>query len=338
MKRRRRQLSPQSLSFLDAVTCGFGAVILLLVIVKIFEPVRLEETDTELDGLIARYQNELFEILGETDRIRREQLSTMEQIVVDETRVVALERELARIRASFQSEQTEAGILAEIVGQRATAKQSLTEEMERLFAENRPDPEDHKIGGVPVDSEYIIFIIDTSPSMQRHEWDRVQRLITETLEAYPTVKGIQVLNDNGNHLLLSYYGEWMQDTPQLRRQIIERLGDWNSGSNSSPREGIIEAIENYVDPNDPKKISLYVYSDDFSRGWDELNAVVREVDQKNHAIDGERLVRIHAVAFPVYWEHAGSMQTAAVYATLMRILCQRNGGTFVALPPHGRYG
>jgi hypothetical protein len=28
----------------------------------------------------------------------------------------------------------------------------------------------------------------------------------------------------------------------------------------------------------------------------------------------------------------GQLYTAAGYATLMRIVCQRNGGTFVALP------
>lgn len=330
MKRRRREISPQSLSFLDAVTCGFGAIILLLVITKIFEPVRLEESDTELDGLIVRYQNELLEILGETDRIRREQLSTQQQIVVDESQVAALERELTRIRASFTNEQTEAEISAEIAGELATAKQSLTEEMERLLANNRPDPEDYKIGGIPVDSEYIIFIIDTSGSMKRFEWDRVQQQISETLQVYPTVKGIQVMNDEGNHLFLSYSGEWMPDSPQMRRDIIENLRNWDSFSNSSPRNGIIEAIDRYYDPE--KKISLYVYSDDFSQGQAALNAVVREVDARNRAIDGERRVRIHAVAFPVYWEEAGGMGTGGTYAMLMRILCQRNGGTFVALP------
>ena len=55
MRRRRRDVESMSLSFLDAICCGFGAVILLLVISKIFEPVRLEESRKELEGLIARY-------------------------------------------------------------------------------------------------------------------------------------------------------------------------------------------------------------------------------------------------------------------------------------------
>ena len=54
MRRRRRDIETQSLSFLDAISCGFGAIILLLVISKIFEPVRLEESQREIDGLLAR--------------------------------------------------------------------------------------------------------------------------------------------------------------------------------------------------------------------------------------------------------------------------------------------
>jgi hypothetical protein len=330
-KKPRRELSSLSLSFLDAVTCGFGAIILLLVIAKIFEPIRLEESDDELDGLIVRYEEEIVEILGEVEQIRRERQATEDEIERDETRIVALEDELTRIRAAFQNEQTEAEISEQLAGQLATAKQSLTDEMERLLGENRPRPEDYKIGGIPVDSEYIIFIIDTSGSMKRYEWDRVQQQIRETLEIYPTVKGIQVLNDEGNHMFLSTRREWITDSPANRELILETLGSWDAFSNSSPRRGIIEAISLYFDPE--KKISLYVYSDDFSTGAGSINAVVREVDARNRARDdGQRLVRIHAVAFPVYWDVTGAMGTGGDYATLMRILCQRNGGTFVALP------
>ena len=334
-KRRRREMSSLSLSFLDAVTCGFGAIILLLVITKIFEPIRLEESDTELDGLIVRYEKELRDILGDTDRIRREQLATENKIEVDETQIAALERELTRIRAAYQDEQSEMEISADIAGQLATAKQSLTEEMQRLLGNNRPKPQDYKIGGIPVDSEYIIFIIDTSGSMKHYEWDRVQQQIRETLDVYPTVKGIQVINDEGNHMFLSSSGQWMEDSPAQRKRILDELEHWDSFSNSSPRRGILKAIDTYYDPT--KKISLYVYSDDFSSGSSAINAVVREVDRRNRLTkDGERLVRIHAVAFPVYYDVGGPQgfygSTGAAYSVLMRIICQRNGGTFVALP------
>ncbi len=329
-RRRRREADTGSMSFLDVICCGFGAIILLLVLTKIFEPIRLEESHVELEGLIARLQLELHEILGETEVVQREQLSTIEHVDEDETQIASLQEQLTRIRAEFLATEDDADISAELAGRLAEAKQRLTEEMQRLLADYRPDPDEYVIGGIPVDSEYIIFIIDTSGSMKNYAWNRVQQQLRETLEVYPQVKGIQVFNDMGEYMFKSYRNEWIPDTQGTRDAIIDALRNWNAFSNSSPREGILEAIETYYDPN--KKISLYVYSDDFSSG--SINAVVREVDRRNSAgPDGERRVRIHAVAFPVYYEVTnGELLTAARFAILMRVLCQRNGGTFVALP------
>ena len=329
-KRKRREVETLNLSFLDAVSCGFGAIILLLVITKLFEPIRLEESQTELEQLMLRYQQELEDILGETQYVAEERSATLDDVQSEESIVALLERQLTRIRAEMLDRQDDAEIASDLAGRLAQAKQELTDEMERLLADYRPPPDEYKIGGIPVDSEYIIFLIDTSGSMRQYAWDRVQQQIRETLEVYPTVKGIQVMNDEGEYMFRSYRGEWIPDTPARREAIIDALRNWNAFSNSSPREGILEAIETFYDPE--KRVSLYVYSDDFAQG--SINAVVREVDRKNRANDPDgRRVRIHAVAFPVYYEvTGGELLSAARFATLMRVLCQRNGGTFVALP------
>ena len=48
--------------------------------------------------------------------------------------------------------------------------------------------------------------------------------------------------------------------------------------------------------------------------------------------EGRRQVRIHAVGFPVMFAVSGVSNTTGVrFATLMRILCRRNDGTFVGL-------
>ena len=329
MKRKRRDIETGSLSFLDVICCGFGAVILLLVITKIFEPIRLEETHLDLENLIVQYEEELEDILGETRVISTERLATIDNVAADETQIEQLQAALTRIRAEFLATQDDAEFSNELEGRLAQAKQRLTEEMQRLLADYRPDPDDYVVGGIPVDSEYIIFIIDTSGSMRRYAWSRVQQQVTETLQVYPQVKGIQVFNDMGEYMYASYRNEWIPDTPSTREAIIDGLSNWSAFSNSSPREGILEAIETFYDPD--KKISLYVYSDDFAAG--SINAVVREVDRRNLVgEDGTRRVRIHAVAFPVYYEVTnGQMLSSARFAVLMRVLCQRNGGTFVAL-------
>jgi hypothetical protein len=94
-------------------------------------------------------------------------------------------------------------------------------------------------------------------------------------------------------------------------------------------EGITKAIRTFSAQG--KKISLYVFGDDFQTGT--VDSVVKQVDAINKEDkDGNRLVRIHGVGFPVIVERAPHMQaSAARFASLMRILSQRNGGTFVAL-------
>jgi hypothetical protein len=318
-----------SMSFLDVMCSGLGSMVLLLLVIKITEPIRLEESTLELEALLTQYNQELAEILGETESVTRERLEIADDAELDQAQLAQLERELARIRAIVLEREDEAAVSQEITEQLNQAKQSLTEEMRRLFADSRPRPQDYKVGGIPVDSEYIIFLIDTSGSMKQYEWDRVQQQLQETLDVYPTVKGIQVLNDEGEHLFRSYRGEWMPDTPARRQAIVDAVAAWNSFSDSSPREGILAAIDTYYDPQ--KKISLYVYSDDLSRG--SISAIVREIDRRNTAdAEGNKRVRIHAVAFPVYYDVTGTLLTSANFMILMRAICQRNGGTLVALP------
>jgi len=158
-------------------------------------------------------------------------------------------------------------------------------------------------------------------------WRLVLRKISETLSVYPEVKGIQVMNDEGKYMFSSYAGKWIPDSPAARRNIISRLANWNPYSDSSPVEGIAEAISTFYEPGKP--ISIFVFGDDFPRG--QVEAVARFVDRVNKVdADGNRLVRIHGVGFPTQLA-GGRMRNAQQFANLMRTLCERNGGSFVAL-------
>ena len=248
MKKSRRDIETGSLSFLDVICCGFGAVVLLLVIAKIFEPIRLEESHVELQGLVARYEQELEEILGETDQVVRERIETTEEVDTDEVQVARLEEELERIRAEVLATLDDTELSDAIQNELVLARQRLSEEMQRLLVDYRPAPDEYMVGGIPVDSEYIIFIIDTSGSMQTYAWNRVQQQIRETLQVYPQVRGIQVFNDMGEYMFRSYRNEWIPDTPTIRESILNALRNWKAFSNSSPREGILKAIDTFYDP------------------------------------------------------------------------------------------
>ncbi len=115
--------------------------------------------------------------------------------------------------------------------------------------------------------------------------------------------------------------------------MIERLRTCNVFSNSSPIEGIVEAIRTYHSKD--KKISLYVFGDEFTGS--SIDSVVKGVDIINREdATGERRVRIHAIGFPVRPD--APQYTSIRFATLMRILCQRNGGSFVGLDDPDRGG
>ena len=174
--------------------------------------------------------------------------------------------------------------------------------MRRLLA-TEPRRRDDTVGGIPIDSEYIVFIIDTSGSMQRHAWSSVLQKMQETLELYPKVRGIQVMNDLGRYMYPQYAGKWIPDSPARRRSIISRLTTWQPLSNSSPVEGIEAAIRTFY--AEDKKISLYIFGDDFSGSA--AQPVVDVIDRLNRADDeGNRRVRIHAVGFPVIVDQQGA--------------------------------
>jgi hypothetical protein len=198
--------------------------------------------------------------------------------------------------------------------------------MKRLSARRPPQP-NASVGGIPVDSEYIIFIIDTSGSMQRGAWGTVQKKIRETLNVYPKVKGIQIMNDMGDYMFPQYRDRWIPDTKRRREVILEALATWQPFSNSSPVEGITMAIQSFYDPK--KNISLYVFGDEYS-GRD-MQAAVKAVDKINRAgPGGKRRVRIHAVGFPTVLTDPRGI-TGIRFAALMRAICERNGGAFVGL-------
>jgi hypothetical protein len=202
--------------------------------------------------------------------------------------------------------------------------------MERLLADSVA-PTDKAIGGIPVDSEYIIFVIDTSGSMFNNpSWNKMLGVIEDTLNVYPGVKGIQVMNDMGDYMFDSYRGEWIPDTPGRRNQIISTLRNWNPYSNSSPVEGVTRAINTFYETD--KKISVYVLGDDFQPGGS-IQEVLRTIDRINvEDANGDRLVRIHGIGFPtIFAGPARFRQSVYRYSTLMREMTQRNGGTFVGL-------
>jgi len=329
MARRRREIEVFSLSFLDCICCGFGAIVLLLVLSKIYEPAILEKTSADLDQLIAKLQEELFEIRGETLVMNRAlgvvQLDTSEVRM----RLSTLQKELNTVQGQYDLINTDDPLLNLDEGDLRAARQRLTEEMLNLRPFRRTP--DDAVGGIPVDSEYIIFVVDTSGSMQA-KWGWVEQKLAQVLDVYPKVKGLQIMNDNGRYMFQQYGGTWIEDSPQIRQAIKQQMRQWAPFSDSDPSDGIQYAIETFWAPD--KKISIYVLGDEFQGG--SMETVLRQMDRVNiEDENGDRRVRIHAIGFP--YNFSGTPPTSSQrFAGLMRVLCERNGGTFVALTERNR--
>jgi hypothetical protein len=330
--RRSREFDIFSMSFLDTICCAFGSVILLFMLSKFGEPKALEKSRRELEGRLLALQQERADIRGQTEILNRDLTAQERQLAEVRLKLARLRGDLSDVRGKYHASAEDAEVSNKLEGQLVAAQQQLTEQMKKVLGSGyRRAPQD-AVAGLPVDSEYIIFIIDTSGSMANYEWPVMLRKMQEVLDAYPTVKGWQVMSDEGTYMFPSYRGRWLPDTPPQRKLVLDKLRDWFPFSNSSPVEGIVEAIRTYGGLG--LHISLYVFGDEFT--GTSVDSVVRTVDQINREDrSGERIVRIHALGFPVRPD--APQFTSVRFATLMRVLCTRNGGTFVGLNEPASY-
>ena len=336
MKRRsRRTIDVFSLSFLDVVSCGFGAMILILIITLAFEPTTVRELTSTIKERVAESAASRDQISAEHRALLGKLEASKRQLTEVQAQITVLDTQRENVQRQQGAAQSSAEASAKAEAQLRVAQQALSEEMKRLLSqpEYKPPSENATIGGIPVDSEYIIFVIDTSGSMKQGAWPLVVRKMQEVLDSYPRVKGIQVLNDVGTYMFPSYTGQWIPDTPARRAVVIERLKSWDSFSASNPAPGIVQAIRAFYRPNQPT--SIYVFGDDFNgRNIEEVVQTVRRLNPRTAS--GNTLVRIHTFGFPVMPvllpNNAEAIAHFTRFAHLMRTLAEENSGTFVGLP------
>jgi hypothetical protein len=324
--RRRRSVEVFSLSFLDCICCGFGAIILLLVLTEIGRPVVLEKSRKNLDGQIRALNAKLHTLRGETDELTRELEGSRATLEQDRQKLSRLSGDLSAIQGQYASSTQDASVANRVEKELVAAYQKLSAEMQRVLQRRAKRPAMEAIGGIPVDSEYIIFVVDTSDSMTDNHWAANLAIIDEILGFYPHVVGLQIMNDQGAYMFEDTKGKWLTDSPQQRAEIRKRARHWAAFSQSNPVPGMEEAIRTYWATD--KRIGLFVLGDEFTgksiqAGLDGISALNKP------GPDGRRVVRISAIGFP---EGPGmSADTNIRFAALMRLVCAQNNGTFWGL-------
>jgi hypothetical protein len=313
MKSNRRGFEIFSISFLDVMSCGFGAVVLLVLI--------SDTSDTGTDqqvSQVASLLNNVFAAEARVSKLNQVLDELNAQFVTEQIRKDGFSDKKDRLENRFgiaktKLEQLEAGVGGLELVQSSQKRASISRDTTKK--------RDVEVGGIPVDSEYVMFIVDTSGSMKQI-WARVIRELKNVLDIHPQVKGFQILNDNGAYLISAYAGKWIPDTPSRRKNVIKTLGVWNAASNSSPVEGLEVALKRYA--NSGKSISIYVVGDDYTGS--SYDPVLNVLDSLNRdRVTGKRLIKIHGVGFV-------SKHSTNRFSILMREVAKRNGGTFLALP------
>ena len=312
MKIKNRTLDIFNLSFLDVISCAFGALILILLLVK----PGLEETKSELN--IEDFEKVVLEISqtkkkinliktninnskNDIDKINKENFSTIKSIE-------SLKKDLANLSVKSESIVNSNKSLEEVENTLLEAKQSINERSSK----------DDEVGGIAVDSDYVVFIIDTSGSMKMI-WDKVMKKVQHILDIHPKVSGFQIMNDNGIHLIEAYANKWIPDTPSRRGNVIKILANWNSASNSSPIEGLEVALKKYSKKGN--KTSIYIFGDDYSGS--SYTEVFKKLNKLN-SINKDN-IRINGIGF-------FSQHTTMRFPTLMRAVAENYRGSFIGLP------
>jgi hypothetical protein len=328
---RRRPTTIFSLAFLDCICCGFGAIILIFVL-----SINSREQDKSqiLEGLRAALAAQLAALT----KIR----STKADVEETNARVTDMVVDARLKNDSFHAlvDDMEKLLQHEKKGQEALLVDIDELKKEIAARQKKPDVVLKDVKplpvGLPVGSNYIAFVFDTSGSMRDPNtgqiWSIAIRKIEEVLDAYPNVEGIQILDGDGRFIMGERGGaQWLTDSPETRDAMKRALRRYDIFSESNPTNGIFRALRTLPDPTNPNMhMSIYLFGDEFTGTAD---PVLKRLDDLNPAdADGNRKVVINAIGFPTTIRFEFSMgNTGLKLANLMREVCYEHGGAFIAL-------
>jgi len=265
MRKKKEELEIFGMSFLDVISCGFGAIVALLMLAKnLPTPIIIE--DTIQDEINNSFQVEMDALITERSSLK--------------TKLLELEKKFDKIDVEIAKKTNTVSSLEDLKKQKSKSVSSIGT-MKSDYS-----------GGIPVGPKHIIFVIDTSGSMKQN-WGIVVQKVRDIIASHPQVNGLQVLNDMGETLIPGYDKMWIPDSPSARKNFEKSLLNMSAFSNSSPVEGIERALKIYGAKAD--EMSIYVFGDDFTgKSYDEVLFSINKLNLRH----GKKFARIHGIGFP----------------------------------------
>jgi hypothetical protein len=332
---RRRPTQVFSLAFLDCICCGFGAIILIFVLSVDTQDRAKQETLAQLRRSMAADMEKLKALRQSKEDLERSNARVATMVVDQRLKNDSLHALLDELEAKLANEKKGQQALMVDIDELKKEIAARQKKAEVVLKDIKPTPV-----GVPVGSNYIAFVIDTSGSMRDPNtgelWPIVVRKIDEVLDSYPTLEGIQVLDSDGRFIMAGGgrgAQQWMADSPEVRAAIKRAVRRYDEFAYSNPVPGIARALNVLQEPNNQNmRMGIYIFGDEFADN-EKADVALRRLDQLNPADEnGHRRVVINAVGFPTTIRFEFSMaNTGLRYANLMRELTYEHGGAFIAL-------
>jgi hypothetical protein len=312
MKLKRAPVEIFNLAFLDIISCAFGAVVMLILLAKNGDEGQFNDQNqiSTLIQAVTKAQSGIG-LLTNSLSDKEDSLKKLLDIsAVNQSEEDALGEDILRAKSTLQK----------LTGAASGLMETKKNIQRAAVAKGKSKFRDAEAGGIPVDSDYVIFIIDTSGSMRQY-WPKVIKTVGDVLNNHPQVKGFQVLSDNGEHLIKASKGNWRKDSPRQRAAILRALKSWTGMSNSSPIEGIETALSIYGKQS--TSLALYVFGDDFT--GNSFDRAVDKVNRLNSKGSGKKYARIHGIAFPT------RSPTLWKFPRVMREITRQNNGTLITI-------
>jgi len=286
----KREFNPISLSFLDVMSCGFGAVVLIFLILDHSTSVQTQASDPELMAEINLLNDEIND--GEANLVRIR--NTISDVDYDMVEAQGLARSIQQEIDDFLEElaQLENTTLArqESVEKLKSDIQSLEEQLERLRAAQdsysgnfvRPfvgDGNRQYLTGLILGGSRILVLVDTSASMLDNtivnilrrrnmsddtkinsaKWVGVRKVVDWLTTQLPPPSQYQIytFNEDVQPLIPGTMGQWLEvaDETQIN-QIVENL-DETIPVNGTNLEKVFQAVA----AMDPLPDNIYIITD-----------------------------------------------------------------------------
>ena len=319
MKRRFKRSSIEvfSLSFLDIISCAFGAIVMLVLLAKNGD---LETSSNSSDAnLVSELLDQLLQAQQSSANLEGALSVKQQQLSSAQAETAALQRQLKQLEQKVPKA-TEA--LNKLDKQAQTIREDIRQTNALLNTPATTKVPDKDVGGVPTDADYVVFVIDNSGSMVNIGWNKIIEVVADVIENHPKLKGFNVMAADGRFLPIKT-GGWIRDSKINRRKVMAELKGFKGGA-SQPEVGILKSIKQYKKTKG--KVSIYVFGDEYTQV--DLKGKVAAISRANrNPITKKPRFRIHGIGFYL----RGSTPSRQGFAAFMKSVAFNNRGAFIAL-------